>query len=50
MLHQLTMPKLQAGYEPPVNAELTLRGDSGDPAGEAMKVVCELERRGWVSC
>jgi adenylylsulfate kinase len=38
---------MQIPYEPPLAAELVVRGDQGTPAGAAAQVVAFLESRSW---
>lgn len=44
-----SLPGAQAAYEPPENADITVRGDAGTPDEAAAAIVSLLERRGWVA-
>lgn len=44
-----TLPGLQAVYEAPLDAELTVRGDRGTPADAARAIVALLEARRWLT-
>ncbi len=44
-----TLPGLQTVYEPPLDPELTVRGDAGAPADAARAIVALLEARGWLT-
>jgi adenylylsulfate kinase len=43
-----TLPGVQVPYEPPVAAELVVRGDRGTPHQAASDIVGLLEKRGWL--
>ena len=40
---------MQAAYEPPLAAELVIRGDAGTPEGGAARIVALLDERGWLA-
>lgn len=44
-----TLPGVQAPYEPPLAAELVVRGDRGTPQEAAAAMLDFLERKGWLS-
>jgi adenylylsulfate kinase len=44
-----TLPGLQAAYEPPLAAELVIRGDTGTPEEGAARIVARLDQRGWLA-
>ena len=46
---QTTLPGVQVAYEPPLAAELVVRGDIGTPAEGAALIVALLEQRGWLA-
>jgi adenylylsulfate kinase len=43
------VPGLQAQYEPPESAEITIRGDRDDPADAARKVITLLVSKGFLA-
>ena len=44
-----TLPGVQAAYEPPLGAELVIRGDAGTPEDGAARIVALLDERGWLA-
>jgi adenylylsulfate kinase len=42
------LPGVQAPYEPPLAAEITVHGDRGTPAEAAARIAEHLQRRGWL--
>jgi adenylylsulfate kinase len=43
-----TLPGAQADYEPPLAAELVVRGDQGTPAQAAARIAAWLGEQGWL--
>jgi adenylylsulfate kinase len=43
------VPGLQSPYEPPLNPDLVVRGDSDDPVSAAEKIVAVLVRKGFIN-
>jgi adenylylsulfate kinase len=44
-----SLPGVHAAYEPPLAAELVIRGDAGTPEEGAARIVSILESRGWLA-
>lgn len=44
-----SLPGVQAPYEPPLAAELVIRGDAGTPEEGAASIVAVIEARGWLA-
>lgn len=43
-----TVPGLQAGYEPPLHPDLTVRGDSEAPEESAQRIIAALVQKGYI--
>ena len=43
-----SLPGAQADYEPPLAAELVVRGDRGTPGGSAREIALWLDGRSWL--
>jgi adenylylsulfate kinase len=44
----VSVPGVQAPYEPPLHPEVTVRGDAEDPAEAARRIAAVLEERGFL--